>query len=116
MKNKAKPSITRRDFLNGVALGVAAGSGLSPLELLAQSGGQAASLSGSYPPALQGLRGSHVGSFETGHAMRDGQSWTSSDAGDGQYDLVVVGGGIITMILAGMPSETSSVMGTDCIW
>ena len=34
MKNKAKPSITRRDFLNGVALGVAAGSGLSPLELL----------------------------------------------------------------------------------
>ena len=94
MKNKAKPSITRRDFLNGVALGVAAGSGLSPLELLAQSGGQAASLSGSYPPALQGLRGSHVGSFETGHAMRDGQSWTSSDAGDGQYDLVVVGGGI----------------------
>ena len=51
--------------------------GPSPLELLAQSGGQAASLSGSYPPALQGLRGSHVG-FETGHAMRDGQSWTSS--------------------------------------
>ena len=38
MKNKAKPSITRRDFLNGVALGVAAGSGLSPLELLAQHG------------------------------------------------------------------------------
>ncbi|MEC8803565.1 MAG: twin-arginine translocation signal domain-containing protein, partial [Pseudomonadota bacterium] len=79
MKNKAKPSITRRDFLNGVALGVAAGSGLSPLELLAQSGGQAVSSSGFYPPALQGLRGSHVGSFETGHAMRDGQSWTSSD-------------------------------------
>ena len=71
MKNKAKPSITRRDFLNGVALGVAAGSGLSPLELLAQSGGQAVSSSGFYPPALQGLRGSHVGSFETGHAMRD---------------------------------------------
>ncbi|MEC7550587.1 MAG: FAD/NAD(P)-binding protein, partial [Pseudomonadota bacterium] len=94
MKNKAKPSITRRDFLNGVALGVAAGSGLSPLELLAQSGGQAVSSSGFYPPALQGLRGSHVGSFETGHAMRDGQSWTTSDAGDGQYDLVVVGGGI----------------------
>jgi len=94
MKNKAKPSITRRDFLNGVALGVAAGSGFSPLELLAQIGGQAVSSGGFYPPALQGLRGSHVGSFETGHAMRDGQTWTSSDGGDGQYDLVVVGGGI----------------------
>ena len=77
MKNKAKPSITSLDFLNGVSLGVAAGSGLSPLELLAQSGGQAVSSSGFYPPALQGLRGSHVGSFETGHAMRDGQNWTS---------------------------------------
>ena len=94
MKSKAKPSITRRDFLNGVALGVAAGSSLSPLELLAQNGEQAESSKGFYPPALQGLRGSHAGSFEIGHAMRDGQSWTSSDAGDGKYDLVVVGGGI----------------------
>lgn len=93
MKNKAKPSITRRDFLNGVALGVAAGSSLSPVELFAQAGKQAVA-SGFYPPAMQGLRGSHAGSFEIGHAIRDGKSWKSSDAGDGQYDLVVVGGGI----------------------
>ena len=31
-------NLTRRDFLNGVALGVAAGSSLSPLELLAATG------------------------------------------------------------------------------
>ena len=52
----SKLDITRRDFLGGVALGVAAGSALSPLELLAKDG--------RYPPALTGLRGSHPGSFE----------------------------------------------------
>ena len=57
--------ITRRDFLNGVALGVAAGSSLSPLELLAQG----AATSASYPPGLMGLRGSHIGSFEIAHAL-----------------------------------------------
>ena len=49
--------ITRRDFLNGVALSVAAGGTLSPLEILAQEGRR-------YPPALTGLRGSHKGSCE----------------------------------------------------
>lgn len=92
---KRQPQITRRDFLNGCAIGVAAGSGLTPLELMAQGGQGATALPPDYyPPTLQGLRGSHEGSFEIGHAMRDGQSWQSADAGDGHYDLVVVGGGI----------------------
>jgi len=92
---KRQPQITRRDFLNGCAIGVAAGSGLTPLELMAQGGQGAVALPPDYyPPTLQGLRGSHEGSFEIGHAMRDGQSWQSADAGDGHYDLVVVGGGI----------------------
>ena len=38
------------------------------------------------------MRGSHEGSFEFAHAMRDGQAWQGADAGDGHYDLVVVGG------------------------
>ena len=82
------PQITRRDFLNGAALSVAA-PWLAPAELLAQA-------AGSYPPALTGLRGSHVGSFETAHALAlSGQRWPDpSDAGDPLYDLVVVGGGI----------------------
>ncbi|MEQ8801223.1 MAG: FAD-dependent oxidoreductase, partial [Haliea sp.] len=87
-------SITRRDFLGGLALGVGA-TALSPLELLAQiPGGSAA---GSYyPPLLSGLRGSHPGSFEVAHAV----SWQGvryprpSDQTDATYDLVVVGGGI----------------------
>src|SRR5256885_15965172 len=80
--------ITRRDFLNGVAIGIG-GSLLSPAALLAQ--GAAA-----YPPALTGLRGAHVGSFEVAHALAlEGQRWPRpAAAADEPYDLVVVGGGI----------------------
>ena len=28
-----------------------------------------------YPPALTGLRGSHPGSFEAAHSLRDGTFW-----------------------------------------
>lgn len=75
--------------MNGVALSVAAGSYLSPLELLA-------STSAYYPPALTGLRGSHVGSFEIAHAVSLGGTRfeTPKDQTDGDYDLVIAGGGI----------------------
>jgi spermidine dehydrogenase len=84
-------SISRRDFLNGVALSVAAGSTLSPLELMAS-----AREGGVYPPALTGMRGSHPGSFEVAHAVaRHGASWPRpAQQTDDTYDLVVVGGGI----------------------
>lgn len=80
-------AISRRDFLNGVALSVAAG--LTPAAQIAAEPAR-------YPPALTGLRGQHPGSFETAHAQaRDGRRF----APDGlpveeRYDLVVVGGGI----------------------
>ena len=86
--------ISRRDFLNGVAVGVGAALAgrLLPGEveaLLAQDT--------PYPPALTGLRGSHPGSFETLHALRDGAFWktagTPAETGE-EYDLVVVGAGI----------------------
>ncbi|MEI4902598.1 hypothetical protein Q8G48_29085, partial [Klebsiella pneumoniae] len=51
---------------------------------------------GYYPPALTGLRGDHPGSFETAHALRDGDFWSRAGAvtASGEdYDLVVVGGG-----------------------
>lgn len=84
-----KTDITRRDFINGIALGVAAGSSLSPLELLAASNSP-------YPPALTGMRGSHPGSFEVAHAVsRGGQKFAPpKEQTDRIYDLVVVGGGI----------------------
>ena len=84
--------ITRRDFLNGVALGTV-GAMLAPRDLLAQGRAGAAL----YPPALTGLRGSHVGSFETAHALRDGSFWRSAGAPvetAESYDLVVVGAGL----------------------
>ncbi len=83
--------ITRRDFLNGTALSLAAGTTLSPWEILAGS-----TRASTYPPALTGMRGSHKGSFETAHAV----SWSSKSwprpkrQTDATYDLVVVGGGI----------------------
>jgi spermidine dehydrogenase len=89
--------ITRRDFLNGVAL--AAGAAMLPSELLAAADLHAGRELSSdyYPPALTGLRGSHPGSFDAAHSLRDGTFWeqagTPVDTGK-TYDLVVVGGGI----------------------
>ena len=82
--------ITRRDFINGIAvsvLGAAGASALSGEPLPADY----------YPPSLTGLRGSHEGSFELAHQIRDGAFASSPrldvDSGE-EYDLVVVGGGL----------------------
>ena len=85
--------ISRRDFLNGVAVSVVAGSTLSPLQLLAKSSGLPA---GYYPPALTGMRGSHDGSYESIHAVAwGGQKFpTPANLTDDIYDCVIVGGGI----------------------
>ena len=90
---KTRSKITRRDFINGVALSLAAGTTLSPMEILAQSLGRK---SPHYPPALTGMRGSHDGSFEIAHALaRAGQKFSRpSQQTDSTYDLIVVGGGI----------------------
>ena len=91
----SRNDISRRDFLNGCALSLAAGTSLSPLDALAQELGNPAALPPDYyPPTLQGLRGSHEGSFEVAHDMRDGRAWDPVDAGEPLYDLVVVGGGL----------------------
>lgn len=87
--------ITRRDFINGVA--VTAGAAMMPWHLLAAAAKAPEKSPGYYPPALTGLRGSHLGSFETAHSLRDGTFWDSAgkphDTGE-TYDLIVVGGGI----------------------
>jgi spermidine dehydrogenase len=49
---------------------------------------------GYYPPLLNGMRGSHPGSFESSHALRDGGALPPGvDTGE-FYDLIVVGAGI----------------------
>lgn len=85
--------ITRRSFVNGTLM--AAGTSLLPFG--GASHAVMAALEPSYyPPALNGLRGSHPGSNEHAHARAwDGQSdWGSTTNLDEEYDLVVVGGGI----------------------
>jgi spermidine dehydrogenase len=86
--------ISRRDFVNGVAVTVG-GSLFAPGWLAAREGArQTSEAQGNYPPALTGMRGSHAGSFEVAHALRDGRTWTDvADTGE-HYDLVVVGGGL----------------------
>jgi len=107
MSDRSKPGdeklgmncpIARRDFLNGVAIAIGA--------LGAGAAGRALALGGAswpqdrpdyYPPLLDGMRGSHPGSFEAAHALRDGDFWSAAsaitDTGE-EYDLIVVGGGI----------------------
>ena len=80
-------SISRRDFLNGAALTIAAG--LTPAA-------QAAAQPVRYPPALTGLRGQHPGSFEAAHAQayERGRYPLGAAPVEERYDLVVVGAGI----------------------
>jgi spermidine dehydrogenase len=80
------PDITRRDFLDGCALTVAAG--LTPWAQMASAQPQ-------NPAARDGLRGHHPGAFEVAHAMRDGEVPDfSARPIEENYDLVVVGAGI----------------------
>ena len=92
--------ITRRDFLNGMAVG--AGGALASPWLGGLLAGQTSAASaqdrpGYYPPTLTGMRGSHPGAFEVAHALRDGtfleKAGKPVDTGE-TYDLIVVGGGI----------------------
>src|SRR3546814_2441661 len=86
--------IDRRDFLQGAAI-TAAAFGLAPeLAQAAALERAAQDQPGYYPPALTGMRGSHPGSFEDAHALRDGTAFDNvTDTGE-TYDLIVVGGGI----------------------
>jgi len=95
--------ITRRDFLNGVAVGVGGtlvGGGIATETMLA-----AAVLdefapekaSDYYPPSRTGIRGNHDGTFTFAHRLRDGEgadSFGDAVSTSEKYDLAVVGGGI----------------------
>jgi spermidine dehydrogenase len=91
-------SITRRDFLNGAAVAIAAGATLSPQDLLAlEESAPVSTRIGKdyYPPVLTGMRGSHEGSYEVAHALAwQGKRPTQYATLDEHYDLVVVGGGL----------------------
>jgi spermidine dehydrogenase len=90
-----KRKITRRDFLNGVR--ITAGAAMLPPRLFGAFDQPAEKSANYYPPGLTGLRGSHPGSFDAAHSLRDGTFWDSAgkpeDTGE-LYDLIIVGGGI----------------------
>jgi spermidine dehydrogenase len=89
--------IDRRDFLSGASIALT-GAIVCPSLRSAYAQQSTATLQsepGYYPPAQRGMRGSHAGSFETGHASRDGESFNLNGSYTGEeFDLVVVGGGI----------------------
>lgn len=88
--------ISRRDFLNGLAIGTGALGALSASDRL-RSGLWPIQSASPYPPALTGLRGSNDGSFENAHKVRDGagpSAWGIPHTTGERYDLVVVGAGI----------------------
>src|SRR5215813_10064248 len=90
-------AIPRRDFLNGAALAIGAvvlPAGMRPPGV---GNDEPQDRSAYNPPASTGLRGSHAGSFEIAHSLRDGTFWKTAGAPQvltEKYDLIVVGGGI----------------------
>jgi spermidine dehydrogenase len=115
--------ITRRDFLNGFAIGIGASlvAGVAGNALAAGPDAMASALASEkgadasdheyflskgitqhnanyYPPGLTDtMRGSHPGSFEAAHLLRDDRFWKAAGPAKNNgetYDLVVVGGGI----------------------
>lgn len=80
--------ISRRDFLNGVAIGLSAG--LAPSGLLRAGNADAA-----YPPGVIGMRGSTDDSYAAAHALRDGRNFSVAALPvEGLLDMVIVGAGI----------------------
>lgn len=118
VKDQGPDTLSRRAFLDGIALaaGAAAAASLgSAISTPAAAATPAAGSAGTarpaapaaapldtstppmnspeYPPGLQGLRGQPDRAFEMPHALRDGKSFADAvDTGEA-YDLIVVGAG-----------------------
>jgi spermidine dehydrogenase len=92
--------ITRRDFMNGVAMTVGATAmarGLHGQSIATGGADEPQNAPGYDPPAKTGMRGSHEGSYTVAHSVRDGSFWEHAGGPEStgeSYDLVVVGCGI----------------------
>ena len=98
--------LTRRDFINGIAL-LGVGGLASPVDLLTNATGQKPG-GIVYPPALTGLRGSQSGSFEVAHAvaLSPDRNFGTVVGPEEEYDLVVIGAGISGLSAAHFYRET----------
>ncbi len=102
--------IPRRDFLNGAAMTI--GSALLPAALHSNEtkNDELQNHAGYNPPVTTGLRGSHPGSFEIAHSLRDGTFWKYAAAPEQlaeKYDLIIVGGGISGLAAAHFYRESA---------
>ncbi len=90
--------ITRRDLLNGMAVGAVGAMFPAYAGEPSPSLGSSVSPGGTstyYPPTLTGMRGSHAGSYEVAHALAwQGQKPDTYESLDEHYDLVIVGAGM----------------------
>jgi spermidine dehydrogenase len=92
-----KRAITRRDLLNGMTVAIGASLALPTnvwAEALGLAGQESEKETDYYPPAKTGLRGSHDGSWEVAHSLRDGKRWDNATEDAESYDVIIVGGGI----------------------
>ncbi len=86
-------AITRRDFVQGVAVATTSAAALGR-STVAFAQAKGAPNPATYPPLRTGMRGAHPGSFEAAHDLRDGGAFASPEPTGETYDLVVVGGGL----------------------
>jgi len=88
-------AITRRDFVGGIAVAITGSMAWRWSEAAAPAAYQREDVgANTYPPIRTGMRGSHAGSFEVAHAVRDGARWDNPEETGEHYDLIVVGGGL----------------------
>ena len=90
-------AIPRRDFLNGAAMIIGAAMLPAAVQASDLETDEPQNHPGYNPPISHGLRGSHPGSFEIAHSLRDGTFWQNAAAPERlpeKYDLVIVGSGI----------------------
>lgn len=95
--------ITRRDFLDGVAVAIGGsliafpGSAFGALHPGISESTQSNGTAADYPPALEGMRGSTDEAYLYAHKLRDGAFWPRAGSPEKiaeKYDLIVVGAGI----------------------
>ncbi len=99
--------ITRRDFVNGVGFAVT-GSLLAPDWFsVFERTGYGPKVQEYYPPALTGMRGSHPGSFEVAHALRDATSWSDASA-TGEHTRLLALGAVREALRIDVRSATGS--------
>jgi spermidine dehydrogenase len=80
--------VTRREFIDGVACAIVAGSTLS-------APGRAQVPDAPYPPSRTGFAGSRAADYQVAHGVRDGRRYDlGKEPVAEHYDLVVIGAGI----------------------